>query len=55
MVNLYTNSCVVLGCGLKSTELILMEVSNIKQSGDQRLSPDVPFSGTFSKMIYSPY
>ena len=27
-----------------------MEMPSIKQSGDQRLSPDVPFSRTFSKI-----
>ena len=41
--------------GLKLTELIPMEVSSIKQSGDQRLSPDAPFSRTFSQTTYSPY
>ena len=29
---------------LKLTELIPVEVSSIKYSGDQRLSPDAPFS-----------
>ena len=41
--------------GLKLTELIPMEVSSIKQSGDQRLPPDAPFSCTFSRTTYSPY
>ena len=41
--------------GLKLTELISMEISNIKHSGDQRLSPDAPFSGTFSQTTYSLY
>ena len=45
MVSLYDNS---------STELISMEISGIKHSSDQRLSPDVPFPRTFSQ-TYSPY
>ena len=41
--------------GLKLTELISIEISGIKQSGDQRLSPDAPFSRTFSQSTSSPY
>ena len=40
---------------LKLTELLSMEISSIKYSGDQWLSPDVPFSHIFSQMTYSPY
>ena len=40
--------------GLKLTELISMEISSIKHRGDQRLSPDVLFSRTFSQTTYRP-
>ena len=40
---------------LKLTELISVEIADIKYSGDQRLPPDVPFSRTFSPMTCSPY
>ena len=30
-------------------------ISGIKHSGDQHLSPNVPFSHTFAQMTYSPY
>ena len=32
-----------------------MEIPSIKHGGDQRWSPDVPFSRTFSQMPYSSY
>ena len=38
--------------GLTLTELIPIEISSIKQSGDQRLSPDAPFSHTFLQPTY---
>ena len=37
---------------LKLTELISLKISSIKHNGDQRLSPDVPFSRTFSETTY---
>ena len=48
MVILYDNSSIVLELWQVEvmTELISMEISSIKQSGDQGLSPDVPFPRT---------
>ena len=40
---------------MKLKELIPMEVSSIKQGGDQQLSADEPFSRTFWQTTYSPY
>ena len=40
---------------LKFRELVSMAISGIKHGGDQRLSPDVPFSRTFFQATYSPY
>ena len=52
MVSLYGNIPIVLEIqwveklevGLLLSELISMEISSMKQSGDQELSPDVQFS-----------
>ena len=40
---------------MKLTELISLQISSIKHSGDHRLSPDVPLSRTFPQVTYIRY